>query len=190
MPAWKSEPLITYPPLEQWPMLVLPWSGFVERIDSINMPNLTELICENQLLTTLPWNDLKNLASLDVYSCQLTKLEIWRLPKLNGCYAGNNKSLLEVDAHGNTNITELDVYFCTSLTFINLQGCTNMHYLYLMGCALPQAMIDQVLTDMVASGMTNGYLDMSSGANAAPSNPNGVALKNTLISRGWTVTTN
>ncbi len=190
MPAWKAEALITYPPLEQWPMLVLPWSGFVQRIDGINMPNLIELICENQPLTTLPWNDLRNLISLDVYGSALIRLELWRLPKLNGCYASDSSTIIDVDAHGNTSITELNVYFCASLVSVNLQGCTNMRYLYLMGCALSQIMIDQVLTDMVAGGVTNGYLDMSSGTNAAPSNPDGIALKNTLISRGWTVTTN
>lgn len=187
MPAWKAEPLITYPSMEQWPMLNLPWWGFVERIDGINMPNLTELYCDYQPLTTLPWNDLRNLNYLGVYNCAFEMLELWRLPNLYGCYADENYNLIEVDAHGNTNLSDLGVYYCQSLVSVNLQGCTNFHYLYAYGCALPQEAVDQLLADLVANGTTGGYLEMGGGSNAAPSDPDGIALKNILISRGWSI---
>ena len=190
MPAWKAEPLITYPPMEQWPMLNLPWWGFVERIDGINMPNLTELYCDYQPLTTLPWNDLRNLNYLGIYNSGFQGLELWRLPNLYGCYAGDNYNLIAVDAHGNTSLSDLDVYYCQSLNSINLLGCTNFHYLYAYGCALPQEAVDQLLADLVANGTTGGYIEMSGGSNAAPSDPDGIALKNILISRGWTIYTN
>ncbi len=190
MPAWKAEPLITYPPMEEWNMFALPWDGSIQRVDGINMPKLVSFYGNSQPLTSLPWADLRNLVYLDIYGCLFEKLELWQLPKLSGCYASDNNNLIDIDAHDNTTLDNLDAYYCSSLALINLRGCTSLRYIYLYGCALPQAMIDQVLADLVLNGMTDGLLDISNGDNAAPSNQTGVALKNTLISRGWTVTTN
>lgn len=191
MPAWNAEALIAHPPVEQWTMLTLPWEGFVERIDGLNMPNLRVLYCDNNsMLATLPWNDLKNLVTLGAYSCGLKTLELWRMPNLSGCYASENYSLTQVDAHGNSSLTNLDVYFCGALASINIRGCINLKYLYAYACSLPQTAVDQILTDLVVNGTTSGYVDLIGGNNAPPSSPDGIALKNVLISRGWTITTN
>jgi len=190
MPAWKMEPIIADPPMEQWYMLQLPWSGDVQRLDGINMPNLYELYCDGNPLTTLPWNDVRNLYYLGIYYCAFETLELWRLPSLYYCWAGNNYNLVEVDARGNTSLSDLDVYWCQSLAWIDLLGCTNFRYLYAYGCALSQEAVDQVLVDLVANGTTNGYLQLNGPYNAPPSDPDGIALKNILISRGWLVYTN
>lgn len=53
--------------------------------------------------------------------------------------------------------------------------------------ALPEAEVDGVLADCVASGATGGTLDLALGTNAPPS-AGGLADKATLEGRGWTVT--
>ena len=50
--------------------------------------------------------------------------------------------------------------------------------------------VDQILSDVVGNGLTDGYLRIDGTGTAAPSDPDGLALKATLISRGWTVYTN
>ena len=190
MPAWKTEPIIAHPPIEQWYMLQLPWSGEVQRLDGINMPNLYELYCDYSPLTTLPWNDIQNVYRLGIYGCQFETLELWRMPNLGYCYAGSNYSLASVDAHGNTSLKTLDVSYCQSLAYIDITGCTSLRYVYAYGCALDEAMVDQLLADLVANGVTDGYLQLAGGTNSPPSDPDGLALKAILLDRGWTIYTN
>ena len=56
---------------------------------------------------------------------------------------------------------------------------------------LTQAAVDAILAAFVAANRTTGtrILNLGGTGNAAPS-ATGVTDKNTLISRGWTVTTN
>lgn len=60
------------------------------------------------------------------------------------------------------------------------------------GAALTQQSVDNVLvsvaTAAAANNLNNGTLSLDSGTNSAPS-ATGVAAKNELIARGWTVTT-
>jgi len=190
MPAWKTEPIISDPPMEQWYMLQLPWSGDVQRLDSINMPNLIELDCDYNPLTTLPWNDIQNVYHLGIYSCQFEMLELWRMPNLGYCYAGANNSLVSVDAQGNASLDTLDIYYCQSLAYLDVTGCTSLRYIYAYGCAFDEAMVDQLLADLVANGVTDGYLRINGGTSAPPSDPDGLALEAILLDRGWTIYTN
>jgi len=182
-------PIVSTPPMREWSMLQLPWSGEVAEIKHVNMRNLLELYCDYSQLTTLPWDELPNLQYLYVYGCGFVTLELWQVPNLYSCYASENYNLIEVDAHGNTNLSDLDVYYCQSLQGIDLSGCTNLRYIYAYGCALPEEAVDQVLADLVANGTTGGYLQINGPYNSPPSNPDGVAFKNILISRGWSVYT-
>jgi len=159
-------PVVSDPPMREWYMLQLPWSGEVTEIRRLNMPDLQELYCDGNPLTALPWDELQNLYS---------------------CYAGDNYDLETVDAHDMPNLGDIDVYYCQSLTTLDISGCTNLSYIYAYGCAFDQAMVDQLLADLVANGATNGYLRISSGSSAPPSDPDGLALKAILIDRGWSI---
>lgn len=183
-------PIVSTPPMREWYMLQLPWSGEVSEIKHVNMRNLHELYGDYTPLSSLPWDELENLNYLAIYGCNFTSLELWQMPNLYSCYASENYNLTEVDAHGNTNLSDLDVAYCQSLTWIDLSGCTNFYYLYAYGCTLPQAAVDQVLADIVANGNTGGYLQMNGSYNAPPSDPDGLAMKAILIDRGWNVYTN
>jgi len=52
--------------------------------------------------------------------------------------------------------------------------------------SMNQDMVDTVLCDMDSHGTSNGTLNIS--GNEAPS-PTGVACKDNLVARGWSVTT-
>jgi hypothetical protein len=54
---------------------------------------------------------------------------------------------------------------------------------------LTQSAVDAILADFVAAGANNGTLNVGGSGNAAPSAA-GITDRTTLISRGWTVTTN
>jgi hypothetical protein len=54
---------------------------------------------------------------------------------------------------------------------------------------LPQAEVDAMLSKLVAAGASNGTVNVGGSGNAAPSGA-GAADAATLVSRGWTVTTN
>ncbi|NLE59418.1 MAG: hypothetical protein GX616_13735 [Planctomycetes bacterium] len=182
-------PIVSTPPMREWYMLQLPWSGEVSEIKHVNMRNLQELYCDYSQLTTLPWDELKNLYYLGIYGCYFTSLELWQMPNLYSCYADENYGLVWVDAHDLANLGDLNLYYCQSLTDLDVSGCSNLRYIYAYGCAFDEAMVDQLLADLVANGTTNGYLQMNGPYNSPPSSPDGVALKNILISRGWSVYT-
>ncbi len=119
----------------------------------------------------------------------IANLEIWRLPHLVGCTAEDASALISVDAYGVTSLFNLDLYYCENLSTINVSGCTRLQYIYAYGGALSQAAVDQLLRDLVANGVTDGYLTLAAGNNAPPS-ADGLAAKAILLSRGWTVSTN
>lgn len=102
----------------------------------------------------------------------------------------------------NNDFTSVDMSSCTrvgygtinlnnnpnlvSVNFDNWTGVLNVH---LNGCALPQAMVDYVLTTLDGFGSSNGIVDVSAGTSSAPS-ATGEAAVASLEGKGWTVTTN
>jgi hypothetical protein len=180
-------PLVSTPPMSQWSMLQLPWTGEVTEIKHVNMRNLRELYCDYTPLASLPWNELGALQYLYVYGTALATLELWQMPNLYSCYASDNYNLVTVDAHDAPTLSDLDVAYCQSLLTLNVLGCSNLRYIYAYGAALPQVAVDQVLSDLVTNGATSGYLQINGPYNAPPSDPDGLAQKAILISRGWTI---
>ena len=65
---------------------------------------------------------------------------------------------------------------------------------YTQICSLPASGVNYVLYTVDNAGWTNGYLDISGGANSAPNGfsggYNGTASTLSLVSKGWSVTTN
>ena len=89
----------------------------------------------------------------------------------------------------------LDVHALTALTYLQCAGnsisvldvhaLTSLTDLRCYNNSMNQAMVDTVLCDVAAHGTSNGTLNIS--GNAVPSGT-GLACKDTLVSRGWTVT--
>lgn len=178
-------PFDTTPPVSQWTGLSLPPYGGVTELRRVRMNALAELRCDDNPIADLPWDDLQALTTLSVYGTAFETLPLWRLPNLCMCWTGYTSSLTCVDAHGLENLSELGMGDCPALEEINIDGCTSLQFVYVSYCGLPQETVDQLLADLVANGVANGWLDMY--GNAAPSSPEGLALRAVLISRGWGV---
>lgn len=181
-------PVVSTPPMRDWQMLYLPWTGEVEVIHRIHMPNLIELYIDYSPVTSIPWQDLVNLQYLSLYYTALEVADLWKAPNLYNCYAYDNYELASADAHDLQNITDLSLEWSSQLSYLNVLGCPQLRWLYLRNCAFPEAVVDQILADLVTNGATNGYIDIRSGSNASPST-DGLASRAVLIDRGWTVHT-
>lgn len=80
----------------------------------------------------------------------------------------------------------------SSLTTVNIPSLIsipNNSYLNWTGNAFSQQTVDNILVRMVATNATNGYLDLSQGTSAAPSQT-GLDAKSVLQGRGWSIQTN
>ena len=186
MAAGKQEPLICTPAMETWDSLVLQAGDGISRIDGLNMPNLRYLDTRQNPIANLPYNDLVGLTSLDIAGCQLQTLDLCRLPNLTTVQAGGSSTLTSVDAHGHMTLTDLDVADCPSLTQLNIYACASLENIIASSCGFDEAMVDQILADVLASGLETGTLFLD--GNAAPSSE-GLDLADELTNLGWLVVT-
>jgi hypothetical protein len=134
---------------------------------------LTLLNCSNDLLIT------GNLADLPT---GLTYLYCYSDPLITGPVV--SRPYINFDTH---NCSALTTY--TAGAFSTQKSLTPVN---LTNCNLPQAAIDNILADLVTSLSISGRVTCVvslGGTNAAPSSA-GYASKSTLVSAGWTVTTN
>jgi len=84
-------------------------------------------------------------------------------------------------------------YNCTSLTSFPanmFDTCTATVFTNAFrNCALSQTSVDNILISIDTAGQSNGSLHMYGGTSATPSAA-GITAKNSLIAKGWTVSTN
>ena len=126
-------------------------------------PNITHLQCANNSISVL---DVSILTSLTDLYC-----------------GGNSISVLDVSA-----LTSLAVLHCgggNSISVLDVSALTLLRYLHCAYNSMNQAMVDTVLCDVAAHAISNGTLNIA--GNAVPSGT-GLACRDTLVSRGWTVT--
>lgn len=86
----------------------------------------------------------------------------------------------------------LTINYCSSLTVINLPEILTIPAgvsINFSSNALTQSTVDNILVRLVATGVTNGSIDLSGGTSSAPS-ATGLAAKATLQGRSWNVYTN
>ena len=80
----------------------------------------------------------------------------------------------------------------SSLTTVDISSLVNLPtnpYFGWYGCAFSEATVDHILERMVATGATNGNLQLDQGTSSAPSSA-GLANITILQGRNWAVTTN
>jgi hypothetical protein len=69
-------------------------------------------------------------------------------------------------------------------------NCNSRFFTYTWyNCPLSQQSVDNILVSLNTAGKTNGVLYLNSVTSSPPS-ATGIAAKNSLISKGWTVITN
>jgi len=169
-------------------------------------PNLTFFWCMKNSLSTLKVDGLTYLTYLHFYSNNISTIDVSTLSSLEFMNCSQNP-LPTLDISGATSLEELHCYECPQLTAfsvplqvplellwcfsnnmsnLDVSGVTSLTYLRCENNSMDQDMVDTVLCDMDSHGTSNGILKIF--GNAAPS-ATGVACKDNLVSRGWTVAT-
>ena len=125
--------------------------------------------------------------NLENFSCQrnhLSFLDVSEVVTLVYLYCRNNHlSFLDV-----TRLTSLTTLWCNDnyFSFLDLSTLTLLKSLECHNNSMDQSAVDTVLCDMDSHGTSGGHLTIQ--GNAAPS-ATGVACKDNLVARGWSVTT-
>ena len=167
-------------------------------------PNITALNCSSNSISVLDVSNLTSLTALYCSSNSISVLDVSNLTSLTALYClGNPISVLDVSnltslvflRCSSNSISVLDVSNSTSLVYLHCSGnsisvldvsaLTSLATLYCYNNSMDQAMVDTVLCDMAVHGTSNGTLNIS--GNAVPSGT-GLTCRDTLVSRGWTVT--
>jgi uncharacterized protein YjbI with pentapeptide repeats len=117
-------------------------------------------------------SEFSNLEYIDFDQCLISgSVNISALTSLKGA-----------DFSGNEGLTELII---SSSQPIGQDG----YSLYAYNCALTQESIDDILVALSTNGVTNAYVDLSGGTNAAPG-VTGLAAKTVLEENGWSISVN
>jgi len=72
---------------------------------------------------------------------------------------------------------------------VDYSRLTNINYASLIGNELPSTQVNKLLSELVDNGINGGTLSINNQTPPAPPTGQGLIDKATLISRGWTVTT-
>jgi len=171
--------------------LVLNTSGIAPRITGKMVlrpaycPNLTYFGCWHNSLT---FADFSGLSTLKFLYCQyqyvLSEFKIDSLTSIETIFC-HWDNLTALDVGG---LTTLKTLYCyeNSISLLDTSALTSLTNLRCQNNSMNQEMVDTVLCDMDSHGTSNGTLNIS--GNEAPS-ATGVACKDNLVARGWSVTT-
>jgi hypothetical protein len=173
-------------------------------LESVNLSGLTNLVDVDISDCDFPGTSTSSLTSVNLSGC--TSLEELRLddsdfsggiPNLSGLDSliymdfdqcgitgsvdiSNHPVLEGFDFSGNTGLTELIISDTQPLG-------GNGYELLIYNCALTQTAVDNILVALSESAVENGYVDLSSGNNASPSQT-GVDAINVLVNdKTWSI---
>ena len=184
-------------------------SSALASLDVSGLTALQTLYCQYNVLTSL---DVSSLTALQSLFCQynaLTSLDVSSLTALQTLFCNSNSltsldvsgltALYYLDCHANSltsldvsDLTALQTLYCqdNALTSLDVSGLTALNYLdSSVNNITDDTVINAILAALVAGGLLNGVVNLSGGTNAAPSGQ-GIVDAGTLITNGWTVTTN
>jgi len=147
-------------------------------------PNLVKIQAYRNAISFVGISGLPSLEHLDFAYNNVSTFNISNLPSIGRIYCQNN-SICTISLRA---LTSLYFLRCreNNLSFLDVSTGTGLSRLECHNNSMDQDMVDTVLCDMDSHGTSNGYLNIS--GNAAPS-ATGVACKNNLVARGWTVYT-
>ena len=127
------------------------------------------------------------VTTLDCTTSTLTSIDISLCPTLTSLDCKGN-ALLDLDISNNANLVTLA---CNNngLTMLNIAQNTVLKSLAAYSNKFTSDVVNNVLASLVLNAKTNGTLDINYQEISAPPTGQGLADKQTLIDRGWTVTT-
>jgi PKD repeat protein len=172
-------------------------------LTTLNLTNNTKLktlyVYQNTSLG-LPtgFSGLTQLEIVDTYNCNITvALNFTPFTKLRRVSAGNT-ALPSVNLNACTELEWIYIRNSPSVTTLNLPTTlSKTTKVYADGCGLTAAAVNDTLVKLDANGKTNPtpgsvtdyYVELSGGTNAAPTGT-GITARTNLINKGWTVITN
>lgn len=127
---------------------------------------VTTLNCTTSTLTSIDISLCPTLTSLDCKGNALSALDI-----------SNNANLVTLACNNN------------GLTMLNIAQNTALKYLAAYSNKFTSDVVNNILAALVSNAKTDGTLDINYQKISAPPTGQGLADKQTLIDRGWTVTT-
>jgi hypothetical protein len=131
---------------------------------------------------------LLHLACRQCYS--LTSINISTLTSLEYFDCSQCTQLTSIDVSNNTNLKNL---WCDSLglSSLNINNNPKLEFLWCQGNHLTSAMVNAHLAKLVASNVDAFTMSYTSTSQTPPAPPTGQGItdKATLISRGWSVST-
>ena len=127
---------------------------------------VTTLGCPTSTLTSIDISLCPTLTSLDCKGNALSALDI-----------SNNANLVTLACNNN------------GLTMLYIAQNTALKYLAAYSNKFTSDVVNNILASLVSNAKTNGTLDINYQEISAPPTGQGLADKQTLIDRGWTVTT-
>ena len=113
-----------------------------------------------------------------------------RMPNLRTLIISVNQALVTLNASGLPALVTIHGPNCFTLADVRAAHCPGLKTVTLVNAALPTPNVDRLLADLVANGTADGAITVAGGSSGPPSDPDGIASKLILISRGWTVSTN
>lgn len=127
------------------------------------------------------------VTTLNCMTSTLTSIDISLCPTLTSLDCKGN-ALSALDISNNANLVTLA---CNNngLTMLNIAQNTALKYLAAYSNKFTSDVVNNILASLVSNAKTNGTLDINYQEISAPPTGQGLIDKQTLIDRGWTVTT-
>lgn len=145
-------------------------NNFVGSLPTLN-PNMTHVLAHTNKITGCIPNLSANAALVLLHLSD---------NQLSGTIPTLANTALGTAYLGNNQLTGVDAGFAVPASLGTFGAATN---------SLSQSAIDAILAAFDAAGRSSGTLSLGGAGNAAPSAA-GIASKDSLIAKGWTVTTN
>ena len=127
------------------------------------------------------------VTTLNCMTSTLTSIDISLCPTLTSLDCKGN-ALSDLDISNNANLVTLA---CNNngLTMLNIAQNTVLKSLAAYSNKFTSDVVNNILASLVSNAKTNGTLDINYQETSAPPTGQGLVDKQTLIDRGWTVTT-
>lgn len=179
-------------------IIQIDWNG-LQSVNLSNLPNLTEVDISD---CDFPGTNTNSLTSVNLSGS--TAIQTLRLddsnfsggiPNISALTALQTLDLDEcnisgiLDLSGLTSLISIDLAGNLALTSVVIADTQPIDSLSAAACNLTQTAVDDILVVLSNNGVSNGFVNLSGGTNAAPS-ATGLAAKAVLEGNGWTVTVN